>query len=131
MSKTQGERWMQILGAINGFQVSDLGRVRFSGKREGVRVGIKKTGKNTQGYLGVNIVDHDNTNKRISLHHAVADAFLPKMRGDNSHVLFKNGDKSDCRAINLKRGSRTFTTSTKEELVNQLEMLGYKVELSR
>lgn len=52
------------------------------------------------------IVFRDGTKQQNrKVHHLVADAFLSNPRG-YKFVEFVNGDKSDCRACNLKRASK-------------------------
>lgn len=91
------EEWRDIGGYEGLYQVSSLGRVRslkFGKER------ILKTGKNTNGYLQVNLCK-DGKVKIFQVHRLVVNAFLPNHNNleDINHI---NEDKTDNRISNLE-----------------------------
>jgi hypothetical protein len=118
------ERWLPVPGFEGAYEVSDLGRVRsldhyvdvatrWGGTAKRFQRGrVLSSGKGTD-YPSVNLfVDGQVTHRRT--HVLVAAAFLgPRPHGQE--VCHKNGDKQDCRAVNLRYGTPVSNTADKYE----------------
>lgn len=107
------EEWVPVKGWEGFFEVSDLGRVR-SLDRETVRSDgrtyrlkgrVKKTGVNSQGYPQVRLSNPDKREVR-TVHTLVAEHFCGG-RESGMEVCHWNGVKTDCRASNLRWGTRS------------------------
>lgn len=103
----QGEEWRAIPG-FDGYEVSDLGRVR-SYRRHGGRgraivekARIKKTHPGANGYLCVTLQKPDgNRCSKYRVHALVAAAFLGP-RPEGMQVAHGDGDRNNARLDNLR-----------------------------
>lgn len=106
------ERWASIPG-YDGYQVSDIGRVRTldrrilgkDGRVELHRGKILKPQRLKNGYQEVYLCDGKSRRHR-TVHSLVAGAFLGE-RPAGHDVLHLNGDRSDNRVENLRYGTRS------------------------
>ncbi len=116
------ETWKPFPGFESEYAVSDLGRVMSMPRLDSSghhRVGgiIRKQNPNSHGYSALKLYRKDGTWKGVSVHWAVAVAFLgPYPAGKN--INHKNGDKMDNRAENLE-----YTTPS-ENLIHAYKYLG-------
>ena len=104
------EKWKNILGYEELYEVSNLGRIRR--KESYVNTGIKfnekrlvksyvlKQNKKRNGYFSVDL-SKENKVKTISVHKIVAIAFCENPE-NKTQVNHKNGNKADNRAENLE-----------------------------
>ena len=102
-------KWLPIPGYEGYYEVSDLGIVRsvprhnhrgawYSGR-------ILRMQLNMRGYLQVSLSKHGRCRNRL-VHQLVLTAFAGRRpRGKEARHL--NGIKTDCRAVNLKWGTRS------------------------
>lgn len=97
------ETWKPVIGWP--YEVSSLGRVRRATRGNATRVGkILKPGVSNHGYSRV-VLSHKNVLRYVSVHTLVAEAFRgPRPAGKD--CLHKDGVKSNCRASNLKWGTK-------------------------
>ena len=108
------EEWRDIKGYEGRYQVSNLGRVksldRETVKSDGViqhtKGKVLKPFLSATGYFGVRI----EGGKHVTIHRAVAEAFLPKVDGKNV-VNHKNGVRTENTLGNLEW--TTFSSNTK------------------
>lgn len=99
---TESEEWRPVAGAEGRYEVSSLGHVR-SLLRGAPR--MLKPSVSTHGYLSLYIYTEGKRRLR-SVHQLVAEAFIgPRPKGVDVRHL--NGEKADCRAVNLAFGSRS------------------------
>ena len=91
------ETWKKIAGYEGLYEVSDMGRVKslWHGKEK-----ILKPGKNTSGYLKVNLCK-DSQRKTIKVHRLVAKAFIQNPQGLET-VNHKDEDKTNNTVSNLE-----------------------------
>lgn len=92
------EIWRAIEG-LDGYVVSNLGRVKsLNYRRQGRAAILKQCKSGSGGYYCVNI-----RYRLYPVHRLVAMAFVPNPEG-KTDVLHKNGDLGDNRADNLRWG---------------------------
>ena len=87
------EEWRPVAGYEESYEVSNLGRIR--------RVRPINPTKKVKGYMRVNLVSEDGSQKSFALHRLVADAFVPNPDG-KPVVIHKDDDASNNRADNLE-----------------------------
>lgn len=89
------EEWKDIPGFDKRYQVSDQGRIRNK------NTGHVLSTQSKHGYVRVNLKDNEGKDHNVSVHRAVATAFIPN--SDNKpEVNHKNGVKDDNRLKNLE-----------------------------
>lgn len=129
------EKWIDIQGFENKYQVSNLGRVRSvdrivvrsDGKTLHKKGKILKNRINRDGYLSVILYDNNFKCNSKYVHRLVAQSFLKN--GDKPEVNHIDGDKSNNIVSNLewctrceniqhadKTGLRIFTKESKEKM---------------
>lgn len=103
----QGETWRPIPG-FEGYEVSDLGRVRSFRRHGGRGRGlmetprIKKVHPSAVGYLCVTLQKPDgNRCSKYHVHALVAAAFLGP-RPEGMQVAHADGDRGNARLVNLR-----------------------------
>ena len=89
------EEWRQIEGGVDGYMVSNLGRVK------GIRKPILGQHDNGIGYLQCKIKMKEGKPRFMKVHRMVAAAFIPNPEG-KPEVNHINGIKTDNRAENLE-----------------------------
>lgn len=102
------EVWREVKGYEGIYEVSNLGRVRSLERFRKNNGGLQKTPQrllsldrvNHKGYVLVHL-SKNGTNKNISLHRLVADAFIPNP-GGKAQVNHKDGDKRNNSVDNLE-----------------------------
>lgn len=113
------EHWKSIAGYEGLYEVSDLGRVKslWYGKEK-----ILKPGKNTQGYLIVNLCK-DGHVKSVRIHRLVATSFIPNTNNLET-VNHRDEDKTNNAASNLewmsKRDNINYGTRNKRVSETQI-----------
>ncbi|MFI8351335.1 NUMOD4 motif-containing HNH endonuclease [Streptomyces sp. NPDC085596] len=100
---TEQETWRPVLGCEGRYEVSNLGRVR-SLLRSTPRL-LKPTA-NTNGYLVVYVYGSGERRRNRSVHQLVAEAFIGP-HPPETDVRHLDGNKLDCRAVNLAYGTRS------------------------
>ena len=90
------ERWLPIVG-YEGYEVSDLGRVKSLVKRTRKGELILSPSPAKDGYLRVHL--RNNNSCKIMVHRLVLQAFLPIEEKEVDHI---NQIKTDNRLINLR-----------------------------
>lgn len=98
------ERWKDVIGYEDVYQVSNLGRVKRIKKSQGAKVRILTLSqRKTNKYLVV-CLSQNNKSKTHYVHRLVLKAFIGKpSRG--SQCCHKNGDPTNNRVENLYWGS--------------------------
>lgn len=111
-----GEEWLPVSG-FPGYEVSSLGRVR-SWRRDGTATDLRDeprvlSGWRQQGYPFVNLSLGPKAHKR-AVHRLVAVAFLGPC-AHSAQASHLNGNRADCRAVNLVWESARDNNSRKRE----------------
>lgn len=89
------------------YEVSSFGRLRRTGKSRGAKVGrILRPNLMRIGYLSVNLSRNDEKTGRIYLHDVVCSAFHGRRPTEKHQVAHWDGDRSNCRADNLRWATR-------------------------
>lgn len=96
------EVW-DIIPWFPAYQVSDLGRVR---KKDSEKIMAQRS--NQYGVVAVSMTDSSGLQRRRSVALMVANAFVPRDRDAFDTPICVNGDRSDCRAVNLLWRPRWF-----------------------
>lgn len=95
------EIWLPTMGFENWYEVSHLGRVRRVKAAYGTHPGrVRKTHVTRRG-RAVLCLSVKQRHTLVSVHSLVADVFLGVCPADKE-ICHINGDKADCRAVNLK-----------------------------
>lgn len=92
------ESWRRLEGNVNGYWVSDHGRI-FSAKSRRLKKAVVNTKE--QGYLRIQLRNTENGYTSFMLHRLVADYFLPPPPSPDHIVGHMNEDPQDARAENL------------------------------
>lgn len=111
-SDNSGEIWVPIECLGGRYAVSNLGNVR----NQSSGCVLKPIKNKKSGFLYVSF--HGNPKKKVYIHKAVAEAFVPNTDGC-MYVRHRNGDKSDNRSGNLEW--HTKCASRKEKKVRLLK----------
>lgn len=101
------EKWKDIIGYEESYQVSNYGRIRSKNRIETNKLNVKRqlkgslksTFMNKNGYKLVTL-SKNGKNVAILVHLLVAEAFIPNNDG-YEQINHKNGKKMDNRASNL------------------------------
>lgn len=93
------EKWKNIEGFGNKYQISNFGRVKATNYRRTKQCKIMKLSK-SRDYLGVHLAK-DGKGKAYFVHRLVANAFV-KNPDNKPYVNHKNGNKHDNCATNLE-----------------------------
>ena len=109
------EKWQDVLGFEELYQVSSFGNVRTIKKGEAEM----SQQENRNGYMTVHLRDK-GVERRAMVHRLVAEAFIPNPNGFRD-VNHKNGDKSDNRVENLE------WTSHADNMTHSFRELGKNV----
>lgn len=109
------EKWRDVLGFEELYQVSSFGNVRTIKNGE-VEMSQQE---NRNGYMTVHLRDK-GVERRAMVHRLVAEAFIPNPNGFRD-VNHKNGDKSDNRVENLE------WTSHADNMTHSFRELGKNV----
>lgn len=109
------EEWRPIRGYEGRYEVSNVGRVRSSYKRQGFD-GVRHLQRRKAGYVKVDL-GYKGAKKTFDVHRLVAEAFIPNPanKTDVNHI---NGDKGDNRVSNLEWATRA------ENMAHSHEVLG-------
>jgi hypothetical protein len=95
------EFWRPVVGYEGLYEASTAGRIRRSGAGRGVRVGrILQPAPGSHGYLTVALYRGDGKARTVTVHDAVATAWLGS-RPANHEVNHINGQKTDNDLRNL------------------------------
>lgn len=103
------ETWKPVPGYEGRYEVSDLGRVRSldrelvkrDGRRQKVVGRVLKAHYDGAGYLHVGLSKSTGIQKNVTVHKAVAGAFIPRPENCR-YVDHISGDKSNNSAANLR-----------------------------
>lgn len=109
------EKWQDVLGFEELYQVSSFGNVRTIKKGEAEM----SQQENMNGYMTVHL-RNKGVERRAMVHRLVAEAFIPNPNGFRD-VNHKNGDKSDNRVENLE------WTSHADNMTHSFRELGKNV----
>lgn len=121
------EQWRDVVGWSGFYEVSDLGRVRSVDRRHPVvnrfgnienrlhRGKLLKPGANRKsGYLVVGLTRPGGVRYCAYVHDLVAAAFIgPKPAGEE--VRHRDGTRDNCRAENLRYGTRSSNALDRHE----------------
>lgn len=102
--KYQNEMWKPIDGLPN-YMISNYGRVKSLNYKQKGYEQILKTSISRNGYNVINI-SNGNDYKKISIHRAVAKAFLPTPVPFKTEINHKDGNKLNNYYENLEWCSR-------------------------
>lgn len=111
----ESEIWKDITGYEGKYQVSNLGRIKSLPLRDGEGwykrpfEKILTPVRDGELYYRVHL-RRNGTNKRISVHRLVAEAFIPNPNG-YKYVNHKDEDKTNNRADNLEWCSAKYNTN--------------------
>lgn len=99
------EEWRPVVGYESLYAVSNLGRVKRTGKARGTRLGVLKPGKHPKGYLFVGLTA--NSRKRVrEVHRLVGEAFIgPLPPGLQTRHL--DGNPANNAVTNLAYGTQS------------------------
>lgn len=113
-----GEEWLDLPGFAGDYLVSNLGRIKRGTPARGTQAGrVLKTPYNPDGYPSA-VLRRDGGTVNISVHRAVALAFLGVPPDDQPEVNHKNGNRADNRVENLEFCSRS------ENVAHSFRVLG-------
>lgn len=101
------ERWRDIEGYEDMYQVSDLGRVR---SLKFGRVKVLRSYKNRDGYLKVFLWKYGKR-RNIYVHRLVANAFIPNSDKTKNEINHINEDKTENIATNLEWCDRQYNNT--------------------
>ena len=102
------KHWTHVVGYEELYQVSDLGRIKRTGRSKGAHTGrVLKAQRRRGGYMKVRLYRGSQTSWADHfVHHLVAEAFIGP-RTPDSEINHKNGVTGDNRATNLEWVTRS------------------------
>lgn len=104
--ETKKEQWKSVVGYKYLYEVSDMGRVRRIGKKEGAVVGrILRPWKTSKGYLTVSVYDGHNHKTNKNIHRLVAKAFIGSPPVGKKEIRHLDGNPANNYVYNLAWGN--------------------------